>query len=283
MKLLRQKMIDAMLMRGFSPRTHESYLYAVVKLVKYYRRAPDQLTTEDIQQFFLHLVKDLHLTGASCRLYFNGIRFFYLEVLQWPAFEVPITLPKLPQRIPELLTRSEVARILSACANPKHRMMLMTCYGCGLRVSELVELKVRHIDGERRLLRVEQGKGAKDRQVEIPAALLQQLRRYWQAYRPQEWLFPNSQFPGALSVTTIQKAFTAAKRAAGILKVGGIHSLRHAYATHQLENGLPVHRLQQQLGHQSIQSTLRYVHWAPNTPGGNTGTDLIAALEVIHE
>ena len=228
MKLLRQKMIDAMLMRGFSPRTHESYLYAVVKLVKYYRRAPDQLTTEDIQQFFLHLVKDLHLTGASCRLYFNGIRFFYLEVLQWPAFEVPITLPKLPQRIPELLTRSEVARILSACANPKHRMMLMTCYGCGLRVSELVELKVRHIDGERRLLRVEQGKGAKDRQVEIPAALLQQLRRYWQAYRPQEWLFPNSQFPGALSVTTIQKAFTAAKRAAGILKVGGIHSLRKA-------------------------------------------------------
>lgn len=283
MKKLRQQMIDAMLMRGFSPRTHQSYLYAVVKLVKYYRRSPDQLTCEDIQQFFLHLVKDLHLTSASCRLYFNGIRFFYIEVLQWPSFEVPITLPKQPQRIPELLTRTEVARIISACANHKHRMMLTTCYGCGLRVSELVELKVRHIDGERGLLRVEQGKGAKDRQVEIPATLLQRLRRYWQAYRPQEWLFPNSQFPGALSVTTAQKAFSAAKRATGIMKVGGIHSLRHAYATHQLENGLPVHRLQQQLGHQNIQSTLRYVHWVPNIRGGNAGADLIAALEVEHE
>lgn len=284
MKKLRQKMIDAMLVRGFSPRTHQSYLYAVVKLVTYYRRAPDQLTAEDIQQFFLHLVKDRHLTSASCRLYFNGIRFLYIEVLQWPSFDVPIVIPKMPQRIPELLTRTEVARIISVCANHKHRMMLVTCYGCGLRVSELIALKVRHIDGERRLLRVEQGKGARDRQVEIPATLLKRLRLYWQVYRPQEWLFPNSQFPDrALSITTAQKAFTAAKRAAGIMKVGGIHSLRHAYATHQLENGLPVHQLQQQLGHQNIHSTLRYVHWVPNHQGGNTGTDLIAALEVEHE
>ena len=284
MKQLRQQMIDAMLMRGFSARTHQSYLYAVVKLVKYYHRAPDQLTSEEIQQFFLHLVKDLHLTGASCRLYFNGIRFLYIEVLKWPSFDMPIALPKRPQRIPELLTRAEVARILSACANPKHRMMLTTCYGCGLRVSELVEVKVRHIDGERRLLRVEQGKGAKDRQVEISAALLKQLRHYWQAYRPQHWLFPNSQIPDrTLSITTAQRAFGAAKRKTGIMKVGGIHSLRHAYSTHQLENGLPVHQLQRLLGHQNIQSTLRYVHWVPNTQGGNTGTDLIAALEVAHE
>lgn len=284
MKTLRQMMIDAMLVRGFSVRTHESYLYAVVKLVKYYHRPPDQLTAEDIQQFFLHLVKDCHLTSASCRLYFNGIRFFYIEVLQWPSFDVPIALPKMPQRIPELLTRAEVASIISACANPKHGMMLTTCYGCGLRVSELVAIKVRHIDGERRLLRVEQGKGAKDRQVEIPDTLLKGLRGYWQAYRPQAWLFPNSQLPNrALSITTAQKTFRTAKRAAGITKVGGIHSLRHAYATHQLENGLPVHQLQRQLGHQNIHSTLRYVHWVPNYQGGNTSTDLIAALGVDHE
>ena len=283
MHTLRQQMIDAMLMRGFSARTHQSYLYAVIKLVKYYHRPPDQLSSEEIQQFFLHLLKDLHLTSASCRLYYNGIRFFYLEVLHWPAFEVPITLPKRPQQIPELLTRTEVARIISACPNPKHRMMLMTCYGCGLRVSELVAIKVRHIDGERCLLRVEQGKGAKDRQVEVPVTLLQQLRRYWQIYHPAQWLFPNSQMPDrALSIKTAQRAFGLAKTKTGIMKVGGIHSLRHAYATHQLENGLPVHRLQQQLGHQNIQSTLRYVHWVPNSQGGNTGTDLIAALEVDH-
>jgi integrase len=163
-------------------------------------------------------------------------------------------------------------------------MMLTTCYGCGLRVSELVAIKVRHIDGERRLLRVEQGKGAKDRQVEIPDTLLKGLRRYWQAYRPQAWLFPNSQLPNrALSITTAQKTFRTAKRAAGITKVGGIHSLRHAYATHQLESGLPVHQLQRLLGHQNIHSTLRYVHWVPNYQGGNTSTDLIAALGVDHE
>ncbi len=282
---LRQQMIDAMQLRGFSTRTHKSYLAAVYDLARYYHRSPDRLGIDEIQAYFMYLVKERGLSGASCRVYLNAIRFLYLQVLEWPSFNVSIYIPKRAQRIPELLTRREVARILNSCANRKHRMMLMTCYGCGLRVSELVRVKVRHIDGERHLLRVEQGKGAKDRAVIVSDTLLVRLRRYWQTYRPAHWLFPNSQAPDQpLSIDTAQKVFKLAKRDSGIQKVGGIHSLRHAYATHQLENGLPVHQLQKLLGHQNLQSTLRYVHWIPNYRQGelNSG-DLLAALEMNHD
>jgi len=226
MTKLRQAMIDAMLVRGFAVRTHESYLYAVTDLAKYYRRSPEQLNTGEIQDYFLYLVKERHLSPASCRLSLNGIRFLYQEVLH-REFEAKIQVPKRSQRIPELLTRKEVAAILEACINRKHWILLTVCYGCGLRVSELLNLKVRDIDGERRLLRIDQGKGAKDRMVEIPETLLLQLRRYWQLFRPYEWLFPGRDPTTALAVTSAQKCFTASKCKAGVDKVGGIHSLRH--------------------------------------------------------
>lgn len=279
---LRQKMIDAMQVRGFSVRTHCSYLSAVTDLARYYHRSPDQLSGDELQAFFVYLAKERELSGASCRLYLNAIRFFYLHVLGHDSFGITLVVPKRAQRIPELLTRDEVSRILSACANFKHRLVLTTCYGCGLRVSEVVALKVRHLDGERRLLRVEQGKGAKDRNVILSETLLRLLRGYWRAVRPPQWLFPGRDFSTPLGITSVQKAFTAAKRQAGIDKVGGIHALRHAYATHQLEAGMPVHQLQRLLGHQDIHSTLRYVHWVPNYRQG-AGADLVAGLEVGHD
>ena len=281
MSKLRKAMIDAMLVRGFAPRTHESYLSSVEGLWKYYKCPLVRLGTDQIQDYFLYLVKDRHLAPASCRLSLNGIRFLYKEVLH-REFEAKIQVPKRPQRIPELLMRSEVAAILDACINHKHRMLLTVCYACGLRVSELVNLKVRDIDGERWLLRIDQGKGAKDRMVEIPETLLPQLRRYWQLFRPPEWLFPGRDPAVALGITSAQKCFTASKRKAGVDKVGGIHSLRHAYATHQLAAGMPITQLQQQMGHQNIHSTLRYVHWVPNYLGGDSGTDLLADLEADH-
>ncbi|MGR8981563.1 MAG: tyrosine-type recombinase/integrase [Gammaproteobacteria bacterium] len=229
---LRQQMIDAMQQRGFSNRTHQSYLAVISQLAGHYHRSPDTLSVDELQRYFNHLVKNRHLSGASCRVQLHAVRFFFLHVLQHPPFTVKFDLPKKAQRIPELLTRSEVARILAATENEKQRMLLATCYGCGLRVSELVALKVRHIDGERRLLRVEQGKGAKDRLVEIAPALLQQLRRYWCRYRPGEYLFFGPKRSAPLAVGSAQKYFTLAKRRAGIDKIGGIHSLRHAYATH---------------------------------------------------
>ena len=281
---LRQQMIDAMRQRGFSPRTHKSYLAAVSDLARYYRRSPAKLSVEELQSYFKHLALERELSGASCRLYLNALRFFYLQVLKWPAFDVAFVIPKRAQRLPELLTRDEVGRILAACTNPKHRMLLETCYGCGLRVSEVVRLRVRHLDGERCLLRVEQGKGAKDRLVVLAPGLLAKLRRYWAVYRPSDWFFPSSRDPSTpLSINSAQRIFGRAKVQSGVNKIGGIHSLRHAYATHQLENGLPVHQLQRLLGHGNLQSTMRYTHWAPEQPRGERGhADLIAALEVRH-
>ncbi|GMR09050.1 MAG: site-specific integrase [Gammaproteobacteria bacterium] len=279
---LRQKMIDAMLVRGFSERTQRSYLDAVRQLAKYYHRSPDTLKTEQLQEYFLYLVKQRQLSSASCRLYLNGLRFLYLQVLGWESFAIEIHTPKRAQRIPELLSRREVARILSACPNIKHRVMLTTCYACGLRVSELVALQVKQIDSDRHVIRIEQAKGAKDRQVILGEHLLTLLRDYWQSHRPMRWLFYGVNPDRALSITSAQKMFTRAKHSAGIDKVGGIHALRHAYATHQLEAGMPVHQLQRLLGHNHLQSTMRYVHWVPAHQAG-TGVDLLAGLEVRHD
>ena len=280
---LRQRMIEAMRGRGFSHRTHKSYLGAVTDLARYTRRSPDVLRTEDIQRYFNYLAIERGLSGASCRLYLNGIRFLYLQVLAWSTFDIRFQMPKKAQRIPELLTTAEVSGILSACENTKHRTLLTTCYGCGLRLSELASLKVRDIDGERHLLRIAQGKGAKDRLVLLSDGVLLSLRGYWKRYRPAEWLFTGQRPTVPLGVSSIQKVYQAAKRGAGVDKVGGIHALRHASATHQLAAGMSIHVLQRQLGHHAIQTTLHYLHWVPNYQAAGSGGDLIAALETAHE
>jgi len=281
MTSLRQRMITAMQMHGFSPRTHASYLSAVRGLAKYTHRAPDTLDRGDLQRYFEHLVTERKLAPASVKLSYNGIRFLYLDVLAWPALDLEVALPKRPQRIPGLLTRAEVAAILAACPNARYRTMLTLCYGCGLRLSEVLAVRVADIDGERRLLRVEQGKGAKDRLVPLSPTLLEHLRAYWRLYRPADWLFAG-RTGEPLSPTSLQKAFTQAKHQAGVTKVGGIHGLRHAYATHQLAAGLGVERLQRLMGHANIQTTLRYVHWLPSASEGEGALDLIAQLGAGH-
>ncbi len=278
---LRQRMIAAMQRRGFSPRTHESYLDAVRDLAKYTRRSPDTLEHADLKRYFEHLVRERQLAPASVRLYYNGIRCLYLNVLAWPAVDLEVDLPKRPQRIPELLGRSEVAAILSACDDPRYRTLLAVCYGCGLRLSEVLGLRVKDSDGERKLLRIAQGKGAKDRWVPLSPTLLEGLRAYWRRYRPHDWLFAGR--TGApRSATGLQQAVTCAKRQAGVTKDGGIHALRHAYATHPLAAGLPIERRQRLMGHTSIQTTLRYCHWLPSAGEGEGALDLLANLEVGH-
>lgn len=277
---LRQKMISAMRQRGMAIQTHQAYLAAVKRLARYYGQSPDKVKVEELQGFFDYLAQDCNLSASSIRQCLNGIRFLYLQVLQWPSFDVELVIPKLPQRIPELLTRGEVRRILQACPNPKHRMLLELTYGCGLRVSEAVGLKVQDIDGERCVLRIVQAKGAKDRLVTLSASLLTRLRHYWALCHPPVWVFPSAHEPTShISRSCAQRVYRSAKARAGVTKAGGIHGLRHAYATHQLESGLPVHELQRLLGHGSLQSTQRYVHWLPeNRRTGQGHADLLAGL-----
>ena len=275
---LRQRMITAMQMHGFSPRTHQSYLAAVQDLARFTHQSPDRLSPVALKAYFEHLVTERKLAPASVRLNYHGIRFLYLEVLGWAAVDLDVTLPKRPQRIPQLLTREEVSAIFAACAKERDRAMLALAYGCGLRLNEVVAVRIRDIDGERRLLRVHQGKGAKDRLVPLPPSLLERLRAYWRRARPDIWLFPGAG-ARALSPTVLQRAYTLAKRRAGVSKDGGIHALRHAYATHQLAAGLGVERLQRLMGHSSIHTTLRYVHWLPSSSEGEGALDLLATLE----
>lgn len=279
---LRQKMIDTMVLKGLSPATQQAYLYAVSKVARHFKRSPDSIDVGDLERYVLHLLTDQHLAPASVRLMVNGMRFLNHQVLQRPAPVYAVRYPTLPQRIPALLTRQEVAQILAATANLKHATIFATGYALGLRASELLHLQVADIDSTRHWVQVRQGKGGKDRTVILPDTLLQWLRRYWQVYRPREWLFYGAELSRPLDRATLGKAFHRAKAAAGIQKQGGLHSLRHAYATHQLEAGMPTYKLQQLLGHSDIKSTLRYVHWLPtHVQQGNLGSDLLHHCQAV--
>lgn len=277
MNPLRQKMIDTMVLMGRSPRTQETYLYAVTKLAAYYRRSPDQLEVAEVERYFLYLLRERKLAPASVRIQVSGVQFLFSQVLKRPLEHGPIRYPKLPQRIPELLSHHEVQQLLACCNNRKHYTMLAICYGAGLRASELVALHVRDIDSGRDILHVRQGKGACDRELILTQGMLHLLRCYWQMYRPQDVLFYGREMQTHIGVSSAQKAYNRAKRAAGVVKHGGIHALRHAYATHQLEAGMPVYQLQRLLGHQNIRTTLRYVHWLPHYQSdGGRGADLLS-------
>lgn len=269
MNTLRQQMIDIMTYRNFSPRTHEVYLGWVIRLAKYYQRTPEKISEPEIEHWLMELVLKHHLAPASVRQAANGITFLYQQVLKRDDFLMKISLPKRPQKIPALLTPAEVRQIIQSSLNSKHYALLSLCYGCGLRLSELIGVQCDAIESTHLRLKVVQGKGKKDRIIPLPPSVLTILRAYWHHYRPVRYLF-NGRYPGKpLSESAPQRAYKAAKAKAGVTKPGGIHGLRHAFATHQLDAGMPIHQLKEILGHTDIKSTMRYLHWCPQTSGNN--------------
>jgi len=260
MSELRIRMIRDMTVRGFAPRTHTAYIAAVVKLAKHYRRSPDQLTNDEVQAYLAQLIQHRKLSWSTCSQAANAFRFLYHVTLGHPRTDFHVPLPKQPQKLPELLSREDIWRLLNACTQPRHRLLLATTYAAGLRVSEVVALKVSDLDADRMTVRVAQGKGAKDRYVPLATRLLQDWRAYWQTAPPRVWLFPNRQSTRPIDITVAQKIYTMAKPRAGIPKQGGIHALRHAYATHLLEAGKDLQAVQYQLGHRHLSTTMRYFH-----------------------
>lgn len=262
MSPLRLQMDQAMVLRGLSVRTRVSYIAAVAGLARYYHRSPDSLDATAVQRYLLHLIQARHRSWSTCNLTSHALRFFYHVSLHRPEVACEIPRQRVPQKRPEILSREEVARRFDATPNVKHRTLLMTTYAAGLRVSEVVVLKPGDIDSQRRTLRVEQGKGAKDRYTLLSPRLLEQLRDYWRAHHPGHWLFPVQSGERPIDHRQAQKMYYAAKTRAGITKRGGIHALRHAFATHLLEAGVDVHTLQRLLGHGSLGTTARYFHLA---------------------
>lgn len=269
---LRREMDNAMVLRGFSPRTRECYLACVAALARYYRRSPDGLDAAQIQAYLLHLVKERKLAYASVNQAVCAFRFLFDAVLGHKTLALEIPMAKVPKRLPQILSREEVSRLFAASASLRGRTVLMTTYAAGLRVSEVCALQVADIESapDRMCLKVRQGKGGQDRYTLLSPRLLETLRLYWRDRRPRTWLFPNRAGTAPIDLKTAQRMDCAARDAAGIPREGGIHSLRHAFATHLLEVGVDLPTLQRLLGHGHVGTTMRYLHLARSRLTGTT-------------
>ncbi len=267
MSELRERMIRDMQLRRLSDRTQESYLHGVRGLAKHFMRPPDQLTDREVQDYLLHLLNERRLSWSTCNISVSAMKFLYGATLGRTSTCLALPPRKIEQRLPEILSAQELKRLFSVTTNVKHRTLLMTVYAAGLRVGEAIGLKVTDIDGNRMMLRVEQGKGRKDRYTTLSPRLLLELREYWKLYRPSPWLFPGHRPDRPMPRDTAYTIYVRAKLKAGIHKEGGIHALRHSYATHLLEAGVDLRTLQVLMGHRSILTTQRYVRLTQKTLG----------------
>jgi len=262
---LRQRMVEDMRVRNLSSNTQRAYLQQVGAFAKHFGRSPATLGPEEIRAWQLHLVEVRQLARSSLVTATAALRFLYTVTLKRDWAVDDIVMSKKPRTLPVILSREEVTIFLESIRSFKHRTILMAAYAGGLRISEVTRLKVSDIDSQRMVLRVEQGKGQVDRYVMLSPRLLEILRTYWQAGRPQHWLFPG-RFPDqSIDPATIRLACQQARRRAGISKPVTPHSLRHAFATHLLESGTDVRTIQLLLGHRSLATTSRYLKVATST------------------
>ena len=263
MTILRQRMTEDMQVRNLSPHTQASYLQQVSLFARHFDKSPGALGPEHIRAYQLYLTNEKKLAPGSIHIAVAALRFLYKVTLKkdW-TFEDVLPLPKKPQKLPVVLSPEEVVHFLGCVAAGKHRVILTTCYAAGLRVSEAVRLKAAAIDNRRMVIRVEQGKGRKDRYVMLSPKLLDTLRSYWKAVRPKDWLFPGGHPGQPITREAVEDACQKAHRCAGLSKAVTPHSLRHAFAVHLLESGTDLRTIQLLLGHRSLATTARYLRIA---------------------
>jgi site-specific recombinase XerD len=258
---LRQKMIKAMQLRNLSPNTQQYYLAAVSGLARFYRQSPHTLTQEMIQDYLLYLKHDRGNTPGTCANVVAGLRFFYNHVANR---QVPIVYGvRKVTKLPTVLTQQEICNLINAPQNLKHRLLIMTTYSAGLRAGEVAALKPEHIDSKRMLIKVENAKGGNQRYTILSAKLLTQLRYYYKTCQPQTYLFPSSynhQKNQPLTYSAVRSIYEKARKKAGINKGAGIHTLRHSFATHLLEVGCDIRRIQVLMGHRRLSTTMIYLH-----------------------
>lgn len=256
-------MIEDMQVRNLSPHTQASYLQQVSLFARYFRTSPDALTPEHIRTYQIYLTNEKKLAPGSIHTAVAALRFLYRITLkkEW-TLEDAIPLPKKPQKLPVILSPEEVLHFLSCVDSGKHRVILTSCYAAGLRISEAVRLKAAAIDSARMVIRVEQGKGRKDRYVMLSPMLLEILRSYWRAVRPKEWLFPGIRDDLPITKDAVELACRKAHHLSGLSKLVTPHSLRHAFAVHVLESGADVRTIQLLLGHRSLATTAKYLRIA---------------------
>jgi integrase/recombinase XerD len=257
MSPLRRRMIEDMTVRNLSPATQRSYLHAGAKFSRYFGRSPDRLDLEDVRAFQVHLVANA-ISWPALNQTVCALRFFYGVTLGQGEIPERIPYAREPRKLPVVLSADEVVRFLEAVPSLRTRTALTTAYAAGLRASEAVGLKINDIDSGRMVIRVEHGKGGKDRYVMLSAQLLRILRTYWRLARPADWLFPGRDATGPIDVQVLHSACRSACIASGLDKRVTVHTLRHSFATHLLENGTDIRIIQVLLGHNNLSSTARY-------------------------
>lgn len=283
MSPLRQKMIREAQLHQFSPRTIKAYVLAVKGLSDYYGRSPDRITCEEARSYLHYLLAERKLASSSCNQKAAGLTFFYRHVLGKEDVRLKMRRRR-PGRLPEVFSRQEVKRLINAASGPRDRAVLMLAYGAGVRVCELVRLKLTDIHADRMVIRVEQGKGRKDRYTLLTPNLLAELRAYWRLYRPDKWLFRSPVHVGPISHNTAQRAYYKARETAKLQRGRGIHTLRHSFATHLLEAGVDVRTIQGFLGHKSLYTTMVYLHVARDNPDQPDGRfDLLSRLDLTKD
>jgi site-specific recombinase XerD len=263
-------MIEEMCMRQLAPKTREAYIRAVLQFTRYLRRSPDTATAEELRDYQLHCVKQ-GISAITLNATITGLKFFFEATLGQKDLMAKMHPVRVRRTLPIILSREEVARLIEAAKTLKHRTALSVAYGAGLRVSEVIALKVGDIDSQRMLLRVEQGKGHKDRYALLPAILLERLRIWWRDAHaagkilPGGYLFPGLDPMDSMSTRQLNRAVHEAAQAAHIDKRVSMHSLRHAFATHLLEQGENIRTIQVLLGHKKLETTALYTHVATET------------------
>lgn len=260
---LRQRMLEDMRLRNFSPETQRSYIHSLRGFAKYFNCCPSRLDVEAIREYQLYLSEVRLMSPQSVNVFTSAAKFLYQETLELPWSNAHFRRMRTPNSLPVVLSQEEVERFFAPIGSLKHRAALMVCYGGGLRISEALRLKVSDIDSSRMVIRVERGKGAKDRYSVLSQRLLEVLRIYWRQQRPTEYLFPGRKAGSSLGPETIQQVCRDAAYLSGIAKRVTAHTLRHSFATHLLENGEDLRVIQVLLGHSRIDTTARYTHVSP--------------------
>jgi integrase/recombinase XerD len=260
---LRRRMIEDMQVRNLAPRTQISYIEQVDRFARHFRKSPVHLGTAEIRAWQLYLAQDKRLAASSISLAVSALRFLYTVTLrrEW-TIKDDIPTCRKPHPLPEVLSPQEVATFLDAVKTPKQRLILTVCYAAGLRVSEAVRLKPAAIDSQRMVIRVEAGKGRKDRYVMLSPRLLDLLRDYWKTARPKEWLFPGRRSSEPITTYAVEDACRGARTRSGITRPITPHCLRHAFAVHLLESGTDLRTIQLLLGHSNLATTSRYLRIA---------------------
>lgn len=261
MTALRERMLADLRLRNYSPKTQQVYVERVARFARHFGRSPEKLGPEEVRAYQVHLLEE-KVSWSVFNQVVCALRFLYRVTLRrsWAVDQIPF--PRQAKRLPTVLGTEEAERLLGAVGSLKHRTMLMLAYGAGLRVSEVVGLRVEDIDSQRMVIRVREGKGRKERLVMLSPVLLEALRRYWRWARPREWLFPGQDPNRPLSVRSLQKVCERARRVAGLQKRVTVHALRHSFATHLLEAGTDLRLIQELLGHRSLKTTAIYTHVA---------------------